>query len=1043
MARGLRIGPRVGELAIIGKVTTPHSRVFWVIDENRSPRFSSLQLCEEGILAHIGRLFNNLKKDEILLVYDRVQELQQITEPVGKDGYRLLTGQLEPGDQAEIRIFNQPVMVSGQVGIDTFIRPSDAAVDVFDTGELHSAAENRSLAVLDLRGSFDVQTATFQPESSLVLDGRAAASGEVRYRHWLPVSNDQQRLSALKRVVTGSRLPQLLTLANLAPGEVHRLDTRLKLGFGLELRRGNELSIDEMLEPFRELDLRLQAHVQFSIEASLGWSFYDEMSLTIGRACTLHKDPHWVRIRLDRQQRRRLTIGARFDLDLRYDLATSLESIFNRALNLLPGDEMLDTFREINRLVKDGDWSDVQARLNERAADLLSEYLESTGWRDWLKNSKEVEDLLALSNQVVDLFGDLDERLRDGWADVLATSHLSPDSKIVQTLEKLAALDLANFSLTDLLSEDWRDTIAVFELFTGQELESLLLANNQVLEQAVQRAKSLASQALAVLRQAPDRFLTRLRQISAANHVLSVADFLSANATTPEALEQAIENAVRPRIRRLVERLTGKAFAEIDLADLARIQRWAQKIDQLFTTQESWEARIRREIERLRGEVGFAVGLEFDRLTESSALLDFEIHPTHTAIHRMVEETLPAGDARRIISRLAEIDADNDQPDFQIREAVFFHRRVRTTTLWVSFFGRQQSENRRLSESTIRVLPGTDGQARRQATYDGAFLRSEATQDALAWEAGAILHSEAAGSGYDLTQPYDTCKHALHLTFTRHDAKTFETELDALDALLGNLGFRQPFDEPLRDQTPAHVETRFSLELALPELAIEAFVSDLNHQSSEDRWNLDVLGAAHRWYQEGLMQRVPIDFHPFRLGLVLAELLHTPDFRRHWQPDVQTLETWARRASVPVNVQGKVFPCTLFTGTVERRWRSDFVSLRDLSARRRPGMTAARDLRRALLAVKDRRPATLERLHRQAAARFQRMQAVLWPNPMYLWWLMLARISRLSPDALREVQGFAALRYRSDTQAEWSIPRFWPLRDGLPLDLLTGLFSQH
>jgi hypothetical protein len=62
-----------------------------------------------------------------------------------------------------------------------------------------------------------------------------------------------------------------------------------------------------------------------------------------------------------------------------------------------------------------------------------------------------------------------------------------------------------------------------------------------------------------------------------------------------------------------------------------------------------------------------------------------------------------------------------------------------------------------------------------------------------------------------------------------------------------------------------------------------------------------------------------------------------------------------------------------------------------------------------------------------------------WHNPMFLVWLVLARLTRLAPEQLGQIRGTAALRWQVDGQAHG--PRTLRLTNGVPLHPLgTGIF---
>ena len=990
-------------------------------------------------MPQIAPIFDPDGDSKTRLLFHAAENLQALEENVGQEGFRLKRALLQTRN-GSLQIFNQPFQLEGDLEAELWIQPADAVLDPFQTGEPVQAGEGRSFAEMSLSGRFGLSGRGRLPGASLAIDAQAAAHGQIAYRHLLPVSQNQSRRSALARVARTSRPPQLLDLESLAPGEVHQLSAWLKLGFGLQLRTGAMRDIDALIAPFCDLGLALEAHIEFTAEAALGWSLYEEMNLTVGRTAVLHQNPHWARIRIDRQRRNQLSLGAQFAIEARYDLASSVERIYDRALDLIPTRPVIDTFREVNALVDESDWQGLAARLSERATDVLDGYLERTDWRGWLSRSSEVEEFIDISRRTVQAYDQLDKRIQTWWGEVLAGADLGPASPLRQDLERIAQADPETLDLTAWVASGPEGAVELLELFTGQELEELILASETTAARALGRARPIAQSALDFIDHAPAPFIERLRGLSRHSGIAKAVEFLRANAGSQADLEQALSNAVNARIRTVVTRLLDKAWAQVDARDLERVQTWAKRMESLLQTKERWDQRIRQEIQRLRGEVGFSLGLEFERLSERSALVDLEVDPLRGRPRRIVEKALQAGDLQRLLGDLQHLE-DGDSGDgseaqdlFQIREAVFTSRRIRTTRLWTDFFGRSTTGSRKLRETHIHIGPDAkSGHANvRQALFTGAYLRVEEPSDAPANEAGLWLHTRARSRSLDLEAPYETTESSLRLTYSCQDEKTTGDDLRAIDDLLRTLGFRDAQAQTLADDASLLFKpSRLAVELALPSTAIDGFLANLGGKTGRSRWQTDYLNAARRWYQEPRVQTVLPNNGSMRLGAALADLVRDTEFQKAFKAGPREFEEWARHASLTPR-GGR--PVPLFTGTIGRSWFQPMISLQSLAGQVGPGLKAMKRFRRSYLS--DHGPGTdgraLNRLHGRAARRFGRAQARLWPNAMFLWWLVLLRLVRQDPASLNGVRGVAVLRFQNvEEQKAWGRPMIWRLQEGL------------
>lgn len=952
-----------------------------------------------------------------------------------------------------LTIFHQPFSLKkAELQATAWIREAGWSTSIFDSSSTLETPDGKRLTELELTGRFGISVERELPVSPLALTASGGLSGEMGYRFLWPfhVKEGSTWFHALAGLVRNTRLPHNLELTKLPEGAALEIDAWINLRLGLQARFGKELEIDEIVRLFDDLAPEIQAHVRFSFEASLGWSLYEEMRLTVARAAVLNDG--WVRVRLERTSERRLSASAVMSLQVEYDLGTNqLEELLNRSLGLVSTSSVVETFQEVHELLEDGGWTAVRKKLSSEAADWLTEYLGDRTWHEWTDGSARVRELTGLAAEVVDAFDGLDDRVRSLWEELLSRADLEDDSPAVQALQRIAALEPDLLDPEKLLSQDFREALPLLEILGGKSLEDLLVAGLQGVQQAATEARDLAREALSLREEVPTKVTDRLDELLHRNGIPRVVDFLR-QVDSVDELKQRVDDEVRVPIERLVSRLLGKAFDEIGAGDLERIQRWADDVADVLAQAEAWDEKIRSALGKLEGELGFSVTLEMERLTRRTALVDLEVDPSSDRAVRAVEAGLRKADAREILDGLPEPGAgDPEDLPYQLRESVFSVRRTRTgmastllSVAGLSFL--QQSVGRRIEESTVRLTQ--DGATfRRTGAYRAGYLRTEEGHDADSFTAGVWLSARgsAESSGKDLSAPYDELSSGLELVTRRDDPKTTGTEISALETLLRHLGFQKAPDAPALPDVSSPTRTRFALRLHLPEGAVDAYLAELEggKKKAEAGWNPDFRNAAYRWYSDRLVSRTMFDRPDIRLGDALAAFVASDLFAEHGLAGARDLESWAVQQGA-VRLHGPDFSAKLrLVDSIDRRWTPDARSLSILAASRGLGLKQHRKLETVhRTVISDRKPADLQELLRRAGKAFQASWVTAWPNPGFGFWLALARIHRLDPQALTEATGVASLRWRHEGATEWSGPVQWTLRRGIgiPAGPLHGVF---
>jgi hypothetical protein len=207
--------------------------------------------------------------------------------------------------------------------------------------------------------------------------------------------------------------------------------------------------------------------------------------------------------------------------------------------------------------------------------------------------------------------------------------------------------------------------------------------------------------------------------------------------------------------------------------------------------------------------------------------------------------------------------------------------------------------------------------------------------------------------------------------------------------------------------------TRFSMDLCLPEDAVEAFWAGFKaDKDSGGLWSFDALNALHRWFDERLAQDRN-DF-PHDRGQLLASCIGNPSFYSQWLIG----EPEAERA-IPKHLQ----PAMKFFILHLCHWNFDswvYKALRDAE-------------RRLKVSSEGRLPGDLVAVSRDATVALLKIQPPpqQWPNPLMGLWFAISRLSRTAPGALQKATGVATMRWQPNSEQSWEAPECWRLTNGI------------
>lgn len=956
-------------------------------------------------------------------------------------------------EDGAVEIFDQPFSVRGDVAAGLRVHAAKDVVPILgfqdpETGETLAdggggetlvAAPGEVLTELSVQADAHV-AGELKPllRSGLTLSANAAASGGLTYRHLRSAAGDRTRAEVLAELLASSRPPALVNLQGIQPGELHALETLVHLDFGIRAQYGTSFDLEkdlaEVFAAFEGMAAELRAHVALAVDASLGFSFYERSQIALGRFNTA--EDGWVRVRLQRLRRNRLTLGAQLALQVRYDLASAtFSALLERILEIDPTKRLAATLKEVQALREEGGWPAVRDKLAETVGEEVDTLLQGASWREWAsdRDQERIDALLEKLEGVVRGYEELPEKVRSLWGTFLTSVDLGPGSKLIVALTKIAAIDPKSSQemIEQVLGDEWSDARDLLEVLSGQSVEDMVLSRTQAVEDILGRAQALASRALGFLDGLPDGALGLIRQYAERTGLAGAVAWLGKNATDLDSLQAAADEW----LRNLVVRLVGKAWDELDEADLERLGTWADRVEALLEKKDEIGAMLHTLVEKLNGEVGFSFNVELNRLSERYALLDLEIDPTESRLNEAVKRALVRGNARQLVEELPSHGEDADS--LRLRDGIFLSRRVRTSALgtFFSLLGLRKRQTVRVEEELIRLRQDGDT-LRRLGSYAGGAVRSLGADPgkglAQKQELGVWLSLGAEGSTGRLDSAYDrgdfNC--GLRLTFARVDDKTMGYELRALDDLLDQLGFHGVGDRRLEDLAGEPLATHLALQLRFRDAAARAMLD----ASDEASWNRDLLDAAHRWFDDELL---PGLYHPMktprlREGRLLAALLETEDFQARWHDSVQFVETDPGDAHL--RIDGR--PVRLI---VTRKTHGQKICLlsgiQDLLGSRDRSWRALDRARQVFTALgPEPLPADLRETTRWFAKAMVRTPGHVggWPSVLFNLWLVLARVTRSAPEALGDIRGLAVLRWKRKDADPWSGPLRWRA-DGLPI----------
>lgn len=956
-------------------------------------------------MSDLGKLFSSdLEKNVNKLT---ALAASGIADPVGDTAFTVPALKVDAGSPT-VKVFDTTADLGASASAQVSIGAAGAQIAPFDSASGMSAPAGNSYAQLQVTGSLSGSASETTP-----LTISASASASFTYQRFITAAATEQRTSALARALTGAQLPQYKAIGELAAGEVNTFNASLNVDLGIKAKYGSSFDVDSTIKLFEGLSAQFIAEAQYSIEASLGWSLFEQMTMAVGNAQQVNAG--WTRVRISRTSTNTLTAGATFALQVNYDVS-SLATALEKAFNMTPLPRVID----ILAFTANTSFDTLKTMAISKASEQVIAAVAGTGWKQKAANDPTITKALADINKALSIYNGVDAKVKQLWNSLLTKVNLQPGSDLRKTIEAIAALDPKNPNLKQFLSPTTANDLELLETLSGVTIEQLLTGSGARVEIAISAAVNLAQQLLRVINDTPTEITGAISDFEQQFGIQKAVNFL-ASVSSLDKIEEFGDQA----ITKLVAKVVGVAFDQINTAQFDKVQAWAKK---LLAQWDALSAKLTAAAKYLKGEVGFSVALEFSRASSYSALLDFEVNPAIPAAVSAVQAQLPSGSISGMLKALNGLDAAT----FDIRDAMIVSRHLRTgtTTVILSLLGLsslQKVTTTRFDESVISV-----SNAGRQATYSGGFTQSvtaTATGDCSAW-----IAADASDSQKDITAPFTNVGRSLHLTLSHHSMSSTATERSALSTLLSQLGFFPSTGAPGIDAADG-AETIFAMNITLGDAAVSALVADL----AESQWNNDFRNGSFRLLSDALFDTrktaIVVDDETVGVAEAEASVVKTQLWSETWL-DTSTQKFRLDPRSPKLDIKGKALN-VVENATIQ----PPYLELQLLIANRPRGLSKLDVLQGAIAKSASGAPADLAKLASAAGAFFANTSLDISQNPMFNFWFVVARLVRLGATALANAQGLATLRVKPANGA-FGTPQQWTLTQnaGVPVANVRPLF---
>ncbi|MBN2056614.1 hypothetical protein JW905_16935 [bacterium] len=958
-----------------------------------------------------------------------------LDDPISKGPQSLSGGITAP---FTIKAFEKTLEVNTSTNVSMTVFKNDQPLEAFtlnekgypDNGQAFGSFTVNIQAGGDGSWSFPAGAFTFIPSVGCELN--------AVYRHIMPFSlNDTTYAQAFKKLVTRSNIPALVTYGTMKPGEVHAFSGHLGLNLGLKAQWGKKLS--GKLQPFKDIDEAFHVNLKAALEAAFGFILKDDFEVTVARDAGKHND--WVindgmiRIRARRRRERGLSFSCRFSLLASYDLSSPLLAILEETMRWRPVKGFFDEVEKISEwsdLVAGGKWDELATKMAGTSVDWLSDYFTVNDFFQALKTNPTIQTFIKNVLVMVEGYQALDDKLLELWQETLKKVDLGADQGFRTLLEKIAQLkDVTSMNevMTILGAEDWSYAVELLETITGYSIENMWIGDGESALMKIHEAGEKAQAFLEFLDTIDDSILARLRGFFERTGVDALMNWLAENATSVDALRNASDTYVK----RFVAEFIGKGIDRIKEEDRKRISAVAKKVKDILDHIGSFEDDLNKEINKLKGDLGFDLAFEIGRVASHEAVLDIEIDPNQDALIKMIAE----GKIKKAMNKHIMVWKDNekedtnenDVPPFSLRECMFTSTKAinKAWTTVLSFIGVKKDFEQRIISTTVKCRQSADDSILHDGTYSGTWIKTCTDEKAEIESMGScslVYHAYNAVGNF--SKNYSSHDSLLRFGFSITRPPLDDREIEFSKNTLQAVGFKigSVLLSPLCDSKNSKV--RISFNVGLPCSAAKK-LAEIRSESPD--WDLVFLNAAYAWFRDG------IDISPYKdtslyKGQVLAEVMKNPVFKQEWTSGSATQEfstaVVKKMSKLTIRVKEKEFQDIL--EETNGNFAPPFMSLSMIhsSCSSRGAHGRFSKIKNDICSIGN--DAHYQKMVGSFSKGIDQLSYHSWKSPLFPLWLTLAALALTNQDEiLAQAKGIALLERKID--GKWEKVGFAATRD--------------
>lgn len=908
-------------------------------------------------------------------------------------------------------LYGQTVGVKGDLDASIQIHPVGQAVPV--AGGFYAPAAGQAFAEALISGSIFIESEGQVNAGGGVSLGFSARSDlNVKYRHVLAAAGTALQSQTLQSLITSSRLPQMIEPANVAAGQLQSLEFDSYVDLGITAGYG--LVRQFQTDIFGDLRVPVALGINAAVNASFGLGLSGSMAFTVERISNLSGNANWVRAIVHKKRESRLSLAAKLDLEINYDLGTGLLGLLDQVLDLEPVKQFFAELDEVKVMLQDvasgQGLQTLQQKLGEKATAVLSVYLDQGV--DKVFTYLDTDDGRKVLGQLVKVnqaYQNLDAEIQDLWNRVLAYGNLQQGSSFANALAKIAAIDPNNLdqSLQGLLGQDAQQAVAALQDLTGRTLEELIIGEDSQVKVWLERAVALAKQMKSFIDDYPADVAARVKAFAQKIGVDGTMRWLNANLPADgnmATLQANIKDKAGVLLQEKVQALIDKGFAQINPETISQIQGFATKLVGYIDQIDEKTAQLKTVIGNLKGTTGLSLGFEWERIVTRTALVDISFDPTDAGVLTAYSR-LTSGNVQGFLAALPD-----DTSHYALHDSLLTYSKTISTSFSLSFAALMGVKNtrRRNYASAVRLVQESDGSKERRGSYTGSFTNM-ITESGKPWEASVALTAQTSAANGNFALPYDHTNLDVILTVSRSDDQTSPTELAGLLQLMDDLGFDDIYDRVNPAEIPANTGTRLALSFDLRLGSIDALVN-LNDKA---KTILAFLNAGYLWHNTPLAMRAPDGFKGGDLAWYIA---NDAGYRKNFPQPVKL-------NGLPV--EG---PNEEMLGTVNL-----WPSLKYVADARWQANKEFQDMGKALAATRENpTDQALLGLMKQFADYARDLTATGdWTSPMFAVFWPLTVIQQVQPALLKGIRAAGTFRWQVD--GVWQTPVFLSYRNGLAL----------